>query len=145
MSLFQRRENLVRELNAVNAQIIAATLEHGADAALAAALPAAGKRAAKGARKGRPAKAKAEGGERRKWFERGEMLELTRKVLANKTMTQADLVRALAAAKGYDKSLSDEDKGRFASASYQAIAASIKGKQLARQRDGQIALKKAAA
>ena len=80
-------------------------------------------------------------GGRRKWFERGEMLTLTKKLLV-KPMAQADLVRALSNAKGYDKSLAAEDRTRFQSACYQAIAAAIEAKRILRDRQGKIALRK---
>ena len=73
----------------------------------------------------------AKGGARRKWFERGEMIKLARKLLTQ-PMTQADLVRGLSTVKGYDKGLPAAEKARFKSAAYQAIAAALTGKQLYR-------------
>src|SRR5450755_1929421 len=104
LTLLQRREDLLKDLNEVNAQIIRLTLDHGAGVAggdIAEAL--------RGARSGGAA---AKGGSRRKWFERGEMVQLAKKLLTQ-PMAQADLVRGLATAKGYDKGLPAAEKARF--------------------------------
>jgi hypothetical protein len=129
LALLQNREELLKQLNEVNTQIIRLTLDHGADTALAVAQRGRGARGA-----ATPAKA----GARRKWFERGEMLKLAKKLL-NQPMAQADLVRALSSAKGYDKGLPASEKARFKSAAYQAIAAALNGKQLFRNKLGQVA------
>jgi hypothetical protein len=131
LSLLQKREELLKQLNEVNTQIIRLTLDHGADATLGLVA-----RAARDG--GRAAGAGAKGGSRRKWFERGEMLKLAKKLL-NQPMAQADLVRALSSAKGYDKGLPASEKARFKSAAYQAIAAALNGKQLFRNKLGQVA------
>lgn len=129
--LLQRREELLKELGGINAQIIQRTLDHGADSAIALAGQAArAGRAGAGAAK--------KGGARRKWFERGEMIKLAKKILTQ-PMTQADLVRGLATAKGYDKGLPSSEKARFKSAAYQAIAAALNAKQLSRNKTGQVA------
>jgi len=132
IALLTRREALLKELGALNAQIVRLAVETGESsiAAASAAVPGRG-RSARG----------AAASSRRKWFERGEMLRLTRKLITE-PMAQADIVRALAAAKGYDKSLSDEDRARFSSAAYQAIAAAINARQLTRNRAGQVAVRR---
>jgi len=133
LTLLQQREELLKHLGQINAQIIQLTLDTGAATAAPEALVArAGRARANGA--------KAES--RRKWFERGEMVKLTRKVLTQ-PMSQADLVRALAAAKGYDKGLPTSEKARFKSAAYQAIAAALNAKQLLRNKQGQVAIRRA--
>jgi len=129
LALFRKREKLLDALGELNAQIMRATL----DLASAARMPAA-----RAAGKGR----KAAGAKRRKWFERGEMLKLAQKAL-DKPMAQADLVRALAAAKGYDKSLPAADRPRFQSACYQGIAAALATKKLFKDRSGKILPRKA--
>jgi hypothetical protein len=129
LALLQNREELLKQLNEINTQIIRLTLDHGADTALSIAQRGRGARGAGAASKG---------GARRKWFERGEMLKLAKKLLAQ-PMAQADLVRALSSAKGYDKGLPASEKARFKSAAYQAIAAALNGKQLFRNKQGQVA------
>ena len=135
--LLQKREILVKELNELNTQIIRITLDDGAGtSALSAVLQARG--TARGAAKSTGA---ARGGARRKWFERGEMLKLSRKLLTQ-PMSQADLVRGLSTAKGYDKGLPTAEKARFKSAAYQAIAAALNGKQLFRNKQGQVSTRR---
>ena len=131
LALLQTRESLLKQLNEVNTQIIRLTLDNGPDAAIGAL-----QRTGRGAR-GAVASAASKGGARRKWFERGEMLKLAKKLLTQ-PMAQADLVRALCSAKGYDKGLPASEKARFKSAAYQAIAAAINGKQLVRNKLGQV-------
>jgi hypothetical protein len=131
LTLLQRREDLIKQLGDINTQIIQITLDQGATALPAELL----------ARAGRGGGAKGEA--RRKWFERGEMIKLTRKVLTQ-PMSQADLVRALASAKGYDKGLPASEKARFKSAAYQAIAAALNAKQLVRNKQGQVAARRGA-
>lgn len=133
--LLQRREALVKELNELNTQIIRLTLDSGADAALGVLLQAGARGAGKGV------VTAARGGARRKWFERGEMLRLSKKLLTQ-PMSQADLVRGLSSAKGYDKGLPASEKARFKSAAYQAIAAALNGKQLFRNKLGQVSARR---
>ncbi|HYA76338.1 MAG TPA: hypothetical protein VED83_05465 [Burkholderiaceae bacterium] len=132
LSLLQKREELLKNLSEVNAQIIRFTLDHGTDSAIF--VPAA---RASGRHDGSGAKS----GSRRKWFERGEMVKLAKKLLAQ-PMSQADLVRGLAGAKGYDKGLPASERARFKSAAYQAIAAALNGKQLFRNKAGQVSARR---
>jgi hypothetical protein len=132
VSLLQRRDALLKQISVINSQVLQQMLDSGT-AASAPGMPAG-----RGAR-GRALAAR--GGTRRKWFERGEMIKLTRKILTQ-PMTQADLVRALAGAKGYDKGLPATEKARFKSAAYQAIAAALNGKQLFRNKQGQVATRR---
>jgi len=131
LTLLQRREELLKDLNEVNAQIIRMTLDLGNAASLAVT-------ATEAARTKRGAAAETS---RRRWFERGEMVELARKILTE-PMSQADLVRQLSTAKGYDKGLPASEKARFKSAAYQAIAAALNAKQLVRNKQGQVALRR---
>ena len=133
LALLQTRESLLKQLNEVNTQIIRLTLDSGSDAAIGV-LQRSGRSG-----RGAGASAASKGGARRKWFERGEMLKLDRKILTQ-PMAQADLVRALCSAKGYDKGLPAAEKARFKSAAYQAIAAALTGKQLVRNKLGQVAV-----
>jgi hypothetical protein len=133
LSLLQSREELIKQLNEVNTQIIRLTLDHGADATIDLVA-----RAGRNGSRALGSNGAAKGGLRRKWFERGEMLKLAKKLL-NQPMAQADLVRALSSAKGYDKGLPAAEKARFKSAAYQAIAAALNGKQLFRNKQGQVA------
>jgi hypothetical protein len=132
LTLLQRREELLKSLGDVNAQIIRLTLDHGAGAAI--------ERIGQSARAGAAGSAK-KGASRRKWFERGEMINLARKLLTQ-PMTQADLVRGLSTAKGYDKGLPASEKARFKSAAYQAIAAALEAKQLFRNKVGQVSTRR---
>jgi hypothetical protein len=132
LTLLHRREELLKDLNEVNAQIIRVTLDHGADTAIASV--------AQAHRNGRSS-APSKGGSRRKWFERGEMVKIAKKLLTQ-PMSQADLVRGLATAKGYDKGLPSSEKARFKSAAYQAIAAALNGKSLYRNKTGQVSTRR---
>ena len=120
LALLHQRDELLKRLNQINAQIIQATLDSGASVKESAA---------------------RSGGKRRKWFERGEMIAMSRKILT-RPMAQADLVRGLASAKGYEKTLSSAEKARFASAAYQAIAAALAAKQLTRNKLGQVSARR---
>ncbi len=130
LAMLQRREELIKQLNEVNTQIIRLTLDPGPDVAIGIV---------QGTGRGARSAAASKGGARRKWFERGEMIKLARKLLTQ-PMAQADLVRALSSAKGYDKGLPASEKARFKSAAYQAIAAALNGKQLARNKQGQVSV-----
>ncbi|HYA59535.1 MAG TPA: hypothetical protein VED85_04160 [Burkholderiaceae bacterium] len=132
LSLLQKRENLLKDLSEVNAQIIRFTLDHGEQRSMPIPTARAGVR---------PNGSGRRGGARRKWFERGEMIKIARKLLAQ-PMSQADLVRGLASAKGYDKGLPASERARFKSAAYQAIAAALNGKQLFRNRSGQVSTRR---
>lgn len=132
LQLLNERDTLLKRLNEINTQIIRHTLDHGADTALdLAALAGAGARA----------RAASGAGSRRKWFERGEMIKLARKLLTQ-PMSQADLVRGLAAAKGYDKALPAGEQARFKSAAYQAIAAALEARHLVRNKAGQVGVRR---
>jgi len=132
LSLLQKREELLKNLSEINAQIIRFTLDHGGETGVS--IPA-GRSRVRSNGSGKKA------GTRRKWFERGEMIKLARKLLAQ-PMSQADLVRSLAGAKGYDKRLPASERARFKSAAYQAIAAALNGKQLFRNRAGQVSTRR---
>jgi hypothetical protein len=133
LTLLQRREELLKDLGGINAQIIQLAMDQNSDAAITLVGDAA-----RASRSGTAAK---KGGARRKWFERGEMIKLAKKILTQ-PMTQADLVRSLATAKGYDKGLPSSDKARFKSAAYQAIAAALNAKQLFRNKLGQVSTRR---
>ncbi len=134
ISLLQRREEVLKQLSEINAQIIRVTLDHGSNLPIAVS--------GHGARgNGRASVAAKKGGARRKWFERGEMIKLAKKLLTQ-PMSQADLVRGLASTKGYDKGLPSSEKARFKSAAYQAIAAALNGKQLFRNKLGQVSTRR---
>jgi len=132
LSLLQKREELLKNLSEINAQIIRFTLDHGSESTISVPRMRGGVR---------PDGATRKGGARRKWFERGEMIKLARRLLAQ-PMSQADLVRGLASAKGYDKGLPASERARFKSAAYQAIAAALNGKQLFRNRVGQVSTRR---
>jgi hypothetical protein len=132
LSLLQRRDALLKQISVINSQVLQQMLDSGT----AAAGPGT-----PGARGTRGRTLAARGGSRRKWFERGEMIKITKKVLTQ-PMSQADLVRALATAKGYDKGLPASEKARFKSAAYQAIAAALNGKQLFRNKQGQVSTRR---
>ncbi|HUN92915.1 MAG TPA: hypothetical protein VMU33_12720 [Burkholderiaceae bacterium] len=125
--LIRKREALLKELGVINEQLLRTALDtvH----ASVGALPAGLGKGVKG--DGAPK------GKRRSWFERGEALALSKKILT-KPMTQADLVRALASAKGYTKGLAATDQKRFQSAAYQAIANGIGARKLVQLKDGKV-------
>jgi len=132
LSLLQKREELLKSLSETNAQIIRFTLDYGTEAGVPVTAVRAGTRTNGSGRRS---------GARRKWFERGEMIKLARRLLAH-PMSQADLVRGLASAKGYDKGLPASERARFKSAAYQAIAAALNGKQLFRNKAGQVSTRR---
>jgi hypothetical protein len=139
-TLEARRSELLRQLAAVDVRLNAISKAVGAAAAKA---PAAAKVAAKApaakkavAKKGRPG---GKGTVKRAWFEKQELPKLLRQV-ARSPKTSADLVRELAKAKGYDRSLSADDLRRFQGAAFMAVAQAIKTKMLKRLADGTVKL-----
>ena len=124
ISIVTERARIVRELEVVNRALAKATVANGHQ----------------GASRSQPSKAssgKVSRGKRRSWFERGEAPALLKK-FATKPRTQADLMRAVAAAKGYDKGLSAADSKRVQSAVYQAIANAVASKKLVASKDGTV-------
>jgi len=102
----------------------------------ATAAPAA--KAAKSAAKS-AAKAPGKGGTRR-WFEPGEVNELMRKLITKPTR-QTDVIKQLAAAKGYAGKLSKKDKMRFNWAVLSALKAAVKTKRLVKHADGKVVVR----
>ena len=124
IDIVAERDRVLRDLEAVNRVLAKATVA----------------KVAENGSKARPAKASnghRVGAKRRSWFEGGEAATLLRK-LATKPMAQADLMRAVAAAKGYNKGLSAADSKRVQSAVYQAIANAVAGKKLIAGKDGTV-------
>src|SRR5262245_16723832 len=111
--LEERRANLTHELGQINDQLaaVAALLQgNGALREKAASSPRNG---AKRTGAGRGASPKA----RRSWFAREEAGKLLRKA-AKSGKSAADLVRRVAALKGYEGTLSPDDMRRFQSATF---------------------------
>jgi hypothetical protein len=135
LALEGRREALAKELADVTTRLERIQAALGADAALAPAAAALSPAPAKSA----PA-TKANGGSRRSWFEPGEAAALSQKLL-KKPMRRADLVRALADAKGYAGRLSKVDLNRFQVAAYAAIKHAVDAKKLSKATDGTVRLR----
>ena len=72
---------------------------------------------------------------RRSWFARDEAAKLLRKA-ARTAKPAADLVREVAAVKGYAATLSPDDMRRFQGAAFMAINHAVKAGVLKRRKDG---------
>jgi hypothetical protein len=129
-SLEARREDLARELGQIDERLAAVTtlLE--------------GKRAGKtdsnshnGSRSSSGGKGHALRRTRRSWFARDEAAKLLRRA-AKTAKPAADLVREVAALKGYTDKLSPDDMRRFQGAAFMAINHAVKAGTLKRRKDG---------
>lgn len=129
-SLEIRRGVLAKELAKIDARLsaISHAMAPGDEPKVA------GRRGAAGRRGKRVAQG---GGERRSWFEREEAPRLLKQA-AKSPMMQADLVRAVAKAKGYTNKLADDEMKRFQSAAYMAISKALKDKVLRRAAGGKV-------
>jgi hypothetical protein len=129
ISLETRREQVSRELARINQRL----------AAIASLLnePIAGQTASELRRlsKRGTARHRLSTAKRRSWFARREAVALLRKA-ARSAKPAAELVRELAAVKGYRETLSPNDMRRFEGATFMAIAQAIKAGALKRRRDG---------
>jgi hypothetical protein len=129
ISLETRREQVARELARINQRLaaIASVLEK----------PMADQTGSERRRsKKRDAvKLRTTTTKRRSWFARREAVTLLRKA-ARSAKPAAQLVRDLAALKGYRETLSPNDMRRFEGATFMAIAQAIKAGALKRRRDG---------
>jgi len=76
--------------------------------------------------------------DRRQWFAQGEAPQLLRR-FARTPKPPADLVRTLAAVKGYDRSLSGRLYKRFETAAFMAVNHAVRVGVLKRRRDGALA------
>jgi hypothetical protein len=128
ISLETRKEQLARELARINQRLAAiASLLNEPIGQGRSELRRSSKRAAAGHR--------ASTAKRRSWFARREAVTLLRKA-ARSAKPAAELVRELAAVKGYRETLSAHDMRRFEGATFMAIAQAIKAGALKRRRDG---------
>src|SRR5215831_4700068 len=129
ISLETRKEQVARELARINQRLaaIASLLEQ----------PIADQTGSERRRsKKRDAvKHRTSTAKRRSWFARREAVTLLRKA-ARSAKPAAELVRDLAALKGYRETLSPHDMRRFEGATFMAIAQAIKAGALKRRRDG---------
>ena len=82
-------------------------------------------------------KATGEANSRSRWFEPGEAATLMRKLIAKPTRP-ADVVRQLAAAKGYAGKLNKSDTNRFTWAVLSAIKTAVEAKRLVKHKDGKV-------
>jgi hypothetical protein len=150
-ALEQQRIALQRQLEEVSTRLsrIKVAFEPGAAGAVSAPAKSAGPKK----KLGRPAKAKAaapavkatapaaKAKGRRQWFGTGEAIAIASKVL-KKPMTQADLVRAFADAKGYSRQLSKAEMKKFQGAAYTAIAQGVKDRKLVKAANGMVSLRR---
>ncbi|HUL63204.1 MAG TPA: hypothetical protein VLW55_01195 [Burkholderiaceae bacterium] len=129
ISLETRREQVSRELARINQRL----------AAIASLLdePIAGQTGSELRRSSKRdiARHRMSTAKRRSWFARREAVTLLRKA-ARSAKPAAELVRELAALKGYRETLSPHDMRRFEGATFMAIAQAIKAGALKRRRDG---------
>ena len=129
ISLETRKEQVARELARINQRLaaIASLLEQ----------PIADQTGSerRRSRKRDAAKHRTSTAKRRSWFARREAVTLLRKA-ARSAKPAAELVRDLAALKGYRETLSPHDMRRFEGATFMAIAQAIKAGALKRRRDG---------
>jgi hypothetical protein len=95
-----------------------------ADLLKSAARPAAGKKARK----------------LRQWFAAGEAVGLMKR-LVRTPQTAAEIVKLLAHAKGYDKSLAPDQLKRFHGTAYMAVSNAIKAGAASKLKDGRVRLR----
>jgi hypothetical protein len=128
-TLETRREDLARELGQINERLaaIAALLE-------GKSTPKTHSNVDNGA-KPSGAKRHASKSLRRTWFARDEAATLFRRA-AKTAKPAAELVREVAAVKGYTKTLSPDDMRRFQGAAFMAINQAVKAGALKRRKDG---------
>src|SRR5262249_6455130 len=129
ISLETRKEQVARELARINQRLaaIASLLDEPIAGQTRSELRRSSKR---GSARHRTSTAK-----RRSWSARREAVTLLRKA-ARSAKPSADLVRELAAMKGYRETLSAHDMRRFEGATFMAIAQAVKAGALKRRRDG---------
>jgi hypothetical protein len=134
-TLVAKHDVLVRELLDINKRLHLVAGKPGARAPIASRARADGHAANGTARNG--VHGKVAKGKRHSWFERGEAITLMQSI-AKKPMTQADLVRAIAAKKKITENLSTQNQKRFQSATFQAIANAVAGRKMIAARDGTV-------
>ena len=129
-SLEARRESLQRELAAIGDRLAAVAklldASSGTETTHATTVGGFGRSAS--------GKKRAAGRARRAWFERGEAAKLLSRA-AKKAKPAADLVRDVAAMKGYNGQLSADDMRRFEGAVFMAIEHAVKVGVLKRRKD----------
>ena len=133
-SLEAKRDSLARELGTIDARLAAISKLLGTSTpAIQAGRTNAHNGAAESAGSKRPSAKRI----RRSWFARDEAAKLLRKA-AKKPKPAADLVRELAALKGYAGQLSTDDMRRFHGAAFMAIEQAVKTGILKRRSNGEL-------
>ena len=128
-TLEARREDLARELGQIDERLAAvATLLGDKSADKTQSNPRNRVEPSRG-------KHRATKRTRRSWFARDEAVKLLRKA-AKSAKPAADLVREVAALKGYTDKLSGDDMRRFQGAAFMAINHAVKAGALKRHKDG---------
>jgi hypothetical protein len=130
-SLEARRADLARELGQIDERLAAvATLLEGRDenTQKADSNPHNGTKLS-------ATKRHASKSSRRSWFARDEAAKLFRKA-ARTAKPAADLVREVAALKGYAETLSPDDMRRFQGAAFMAITQAVRAGALKRRKNG---------
>jgi len=135
VQILKERDVVVKQLIRLNQALVEATLEEVSNSP---ALNLPEEFASSGSKQKISASSVSSG--RQSWFKRGEAYALIKR-LAAKPVHQAELVRALANAKGYSRSLNEMDLKRFHGAAYQAISNSLNRKQLQTNKDGTVVVK----
>ncbi len=136
--LESRRKALELELAAVTSKLNAIHMALGqAESSEAKSAARAGEKSAGGAAKG---VARKKTRKLRQWFKSGEAVSLMKRIVRT-PMTASEIVKALASAKGYDKSLQAEPLKRFHGTAYMAVSNAIKAGTATRLKDGRVRLR----
>jgi hypothetical protein len=133
-SLEAHRDSLVSELGTIDARLTAISKVLGTPTpAIQTRRPNANNGAADSAGSKAPSTKRP----RRSWFARDEAAKLLRRA-AKKPRPAADLVREVAALKGYAGHLSTDDMRRFQGAAFMAIEQAVKNGALKRRTSGEL-------
>ena len=134
LSLEAQRDSLARELGTIVERLAAVSKVLGTPAP---AMEVSRPRVHNGAGASPVSKKGATTKTRRSWFARDEAAKLLRKA-ARKSKPAADLVREVAALKGYAGKLSADDMKRFQGATFMAIGQAVKSGVLRRRSNGEL-------
>jgi Skp family chaperone for outer membrane proteins len=137
-----RRKALELELAGVNSklkaiqQALEVSARSGSNGAERASAGASQPRSETAAR--RPGRKKVR--KLRQWFTSGEALKMMKKIV-RAPMTAAEIVKALAREKGYDKALPPEQLKRFHGTAYMAVSNAVKAGNATRLKDGRVRIR----
>jgi len=141
--LESRRKALEIELASVTSRLkaIQQALNVSADPASAPRAPAGTANKSKGAGiKGTATAGRRRVRKLRQWFASGEAVGLMKK-LVREPSTAAEIVKVLARAKGYDKSLEADQLKRFHGTAYMAVSNAVKAGAATKLKDGRVRMR----